>query len=153
MTIEYARHFLKDPQITSEEFDEENKLSKDKYIIHFLPGQHKNKEKGGTLRLGAYPCKLIKETKTYELYKKPLIQERHRHRYEVNNDFREKLEKSDWKATGIYEEANLVEIAEMKNHPFMIGSQFHPEFLSRPSRPHPLFEGFIKAATKNKNKR
>ncbi|EKD48119.1 MAG: hypothetical protein ACD_65C00118G0005 [uncultured bacterium] len=153
MTIEYARQFLKDSQITSEEFDEESKLSKDKYIIHFLPGQHKNKEKGGTLRLGAYPCKLVKDTKTYELYKKPLIQERHRHRYEVNNDFREKLEKSDWKVAGIYEEADLVEIAEMKNHPFMIGSQFHPEFLSRPGRPHPLFEGFIKAAAKNKNKR
>jgi len=153
MTIEYARHFLKDPQITSEEFDEENKIPKEKYIIHFLPGQHKNKEKGGTLRLGAYPCKLIKETKTYELYKKSLIQERHRHRYEVNNDFRAKLENSDWKIAGIYESADLVEIAEMKNHPFMIGSQFHPEFLSRPGRPHPLFEGFIKAAVKNKNKR
>ena len=153
MTIEYARHVLEDPEITSEEFDEQGKISKDKYIIHFLPGQHKDKEKGGTLRLGAYPCKLTKGTKTYELYKKPEINERHRHRYEINNSFREKLENTDWKIAGIYEKANLVEIAEMKNHPFMIGSQFHPEFLSRPNRPHPLFHGFINAASVgNKNK-
>ncbi|EKD48198.1 MAG: CTP synthase, partial [uncultured bacterium] len=105
MTIEYARHFLKDPEITSEEFDEEEKLPKDKYIIHFLPGQHKNKEKGGTLRLGAYPCKIIEGTKTRALYKKSMINERHRHRYEVNNDFREKLKSGDWTIAGIYEKA------------------------------------------------
>ncbi|MFA6528739.1 MAG: CTP synthase [Candidatus Gracilibacteria bacterium] len=146
MTIEYARHILKDPKITSEEFDEEGKFSKDKYIIHFLPGQHKDKDKGGTLRLGSYPCTLIKKTKTYDLYKKPIINERHRHRYEINNIFRDKLENTDWQIAGIYEKADLVEIAEMKNHPFMIGCQFHPEFLSRPSRPHPLFWGLVKAA-------
>ncbi|MBU1019553.1 MAG: CTP synthase [Patescibacteria group bacterium] len=146
MTIEYARHFLKDHEITSEEFDEEEKLDKSKYIIHFLPGQHKDKDKGGTLRLGAYPCKLIKNTKTQKLYKKSLVQERHRHRYEVNNDFLEKLKGGNWTVAGIFEKANLVEIAELKNHPFMIGTQFHPEFLSRPNSPHPLFHGFIQTA-------
>ncbi len=149
MTIEYARHHLKDPQITSEEFDEEGKVPKEKYVIHFLPGQHKDRAKGGTLRLGQYPCKLIKGTKTHKLYGKPLVNERHRHRYEVNNDIRKKLEKTDWRVAGVYEKADLVEIAELKGHPFMVGSQFHPEFLSRPNKPHPLFEGLINAATKN----
>ncbi len=152
MTIEYARHHLKDPEITSEEFDENEKLSKDKYIIHFLPGQHKNRDKGGTLRLGAYPCNIIKGTKTHKLYGKSVVSERHRHRYEVNNAYREKLAGTDWTIAGIYEKGDLVEIAELKNHPFMIGSQFHPEFLSRPNRPHPLFEGLIDAAIKIKTK-
>ncbi len=153
MTIEYARHKLEDPLITSEEFDEEGKLGSDKYIIHFLPGQHKDKDKGGTLRLGAYPCKLVKGTLAQKLYNQDLIFERHRHRYEINNEFVKKLRGSDWQASGIFEEGNLVEIGELKNHPFMIGSQFHPEFLSRPHRPHPLFTGFIEAAKKQNNPR
>ncbi|OIP81291.1 CTP synthetase [Candidatus Peregrinibacteria bacterium CG22_combo_CG10-13_8_21_14_all_44_10] len=151
MTIEYARYALKDNEITSEEFDEEsNKISKDKYIIHFLPGQHKERAKGGTLRLGQYPCKVTKGTKTHKLYGKSLIYERHRHRYEVNNRFRDKLKNTDWQVAGIYEKDNLVEIAELKNHPFMIGCQFHPEFLSRPNKPHPLFAGLIEASIKHK---
>jgi CTP synthase len=148
MTIEYARHVLKDPLITSEEFDEGGKLSPDKYVIHFLPDQSWQKEKGGTLRLGAYPCKLVKGTKTHAIYKKDEISERHRHRYEVNNDFRARLEKSGWVASGIYQKANLAEIAEIADHPFMVGSQFHPEFLSRPHKPHPLFYNFIEASIK-----
>lgn len=148
MTIEYARHVLKDPLITSEEFDECGKLSPDKYVIHFLPDQSWQKEKGGTLRLGAYPCKLVKGTKTHAIYKKDEISERHRHRYEVNNDFRDRLEKFGWIASGIYQKANLAEIAEIKDHPFMVGSQFHPEFLSRPHKPHPLFYSFIGASIK-----
>lgn len=148
MTIEYARQYLADPTLTSEEFDEENKVDASKYIIHFLPGQHKEKDKGGTLRLGAYPCKLIEGTLAHKLYGQELIFERHRHRYEINNKFVKKLEGSDWQPSGIYEEGNLVEIGEMKNHPFMIGSQFHPEFLSRPHRPHPLFMGFIEISKK-----
>ncbi len=147
MTIEYARHILKDDRYTSEEFDEEAKLGPDYYVIHFLPGQYKEKDKGGTLRLGSYPCKLVKGTKTYEIYEKEnLIHERHRHRYEYNNSFRERLEESGLITSGIFPEGNLVEIVEVKNHPFMIGSQFHPEFLSRPNTPHPLFDGFIKAS-------
>lgn len=148
MTIEYARFQLKDSQLTSEEFDEDGKLSSDKYVIHFMPGQHKDKDKGGTLRLGAYPCKLTDGTLAHKLYGQDLIFERHRHRYEINNEFVKKLANSDWKPSGMFEEGNLVEIGELKNHPFMIGSQFHPEFLSRPHRPHPLFMGFIEASKK-----
>ena len=146
MTIEYARHVLHDTKITSEEFDEEKKLTPDKYVIHFLPDQSWQKAKGGTLRLGAYPCALKKGTKTHAAYGKDLINERHRHRYEFNNEFRDVLEKNGWIGAGVYQKANLVEIAELKDHPFMIGSQFHPEFLSRPHRPHPLFYQFIEAA-------
>ena len=147
MTIEYAREKLKDPELTSEEFDEEGKLDADKYVIHFLPGQNRTKDKGATLRLGAYPCMLVPNTLAHQLYNKDMVMERHRHRYEINNDYVKKLEKSDWTPSGLFEEGNLVEMAELKNHPFMIGSQFHPEFLSRPHRPHPLFYGFIEASS------
>jgi CTP synthase len=150
MTIEYARHFLKDEELTSEEFDEDGKVDASKYIIHFLPGQHKNKDKGATLRLGAYPCMVQKGTLTHELYGADMVQERHRHRYEINNIFRDKLKKSDWIPSGMFEEADLVEIAELKGHPFMLGSQFHPEFLSRPHKPHPLFYGLISASANEK---
>lgn len=151
MTIEFARHALKNPLITSEEFDEEaQKAGKENYIIHFLPGQHIGRAKGGTLRLGAYDCRIKKGTKTYKLYKKINIRERHRHRYEFNNDFKEPLEKAGMVFAGINPQSNLVEIAELKGHPFMIGSQFHPEFKSRPNKPHPLFHGFIKAAKKKR---
>lgn len=152
MSIEYARHFLHDPALTSEEFDEDGKLDSSKYVIHYLPGQNKHTSKGATLRLGAYPCMLKDNTLAKKLYGTDMILERHRHRYEINNFIREKLSNSDWIASGIFEEGNLVEIAELKNHPFMIGSQFHPEFLSRPHRPHPLFAGFIEASTTQKEK-
>jgi len=148
MTIEFARYCLNNEAITSEEFDEKNTAGKENHIIHFLPGQSKERDKGGTLRLGSYPCKLTKGTKTHKLYEKETINERHRHRYEFNNNFRESLEKCGLLFSGINPESNLVEIAEIKNHPFMIGCQFHPEFKSRPSTPHPLFLGFIKASKK-----
>lgn len=149
MTIDFARHTLKNPKITSEEFDEEGKLTPDHYVIHFLPGQSKEREKGGTLRLGAYDCAIQKGTKTYDAYKKTMISERHRHRYEFNNIFKEKLEEAGMIFPGMNPTQNLVEIAEIKDHPFMVGSQFHPEFLSRPNRPHPLFAAFISAAIKH----
>ncbi|MFA6024520.1 MAG: CTP synthase [Candidatus Gracilibacteria bacterium] len=148
MTIEYARDYLKDAELTSEEFDEDGKLDARKYVIHFLPGQHRDKEKGATLRLGAYPCMLKEGTMARRLYGKEMVMERHRHRYEINNDFVKDLEGSDWTPSGYFEEGNLVEMAELKNHPFMIGTQSHPEFLSRPHRPHPLFYGFIEAGSK-----
>jgi CTP synthase len=151
MTIEFAQHLFKDERFTSEEFDEQSQLDPNFYIIHFLPGQYKEKDKGGTLRLGTYPCKPVKGTKTYKLYGKDLIHERHRHRYEYNNTFRKKLEKGGLLTSGIFPEGNLVEIVEIKNHPFMIGCQFHPEFLSRPNQPHPLFAGFIKASASSKS--
>ncbi len=152
MTIEFAREKLKNPKITSEEFDEKNESGKENHIINFLPGQSIHRDKGGTLRLGAYDCRLVKGTKTHKLYKKLLITERHRHRYEFNNKFKESLEKNGMIFSGTNPDSELVEIAEIKNHPFMIGSQFHPEFKSRPSKPHPLFKGFIEAAKKGRKK-
>jgi CTP synthase len=153
MSVEYARHITKNDQLTSEEFDEDQKLTKDDYVIHFLPGQSNDTDKGGTLRLGAYPCKLTPDSKTAKLYGEKLVHERHRHRYEFNNKFRKKLEDNGFIVSGLYEKQNLVEIAELKNHPFMIGSQFHPEFLSRPNKPHPLFRGLIEASVKRKAKK
>lgn len=151
MTIEFARNALKNNLITSEEFDEEEQKSgKENYIIHFLPGQHIGRAKGGTMRLGAYDCRIKKGTKTHKLYNKINIHERHRHRYEFNNDFKEPLEKVGMVFSGINPQSNLVEIAELKSHPFMIGCQFHPEFKSRPNKPHPLFHGLIKAAKKKR---
>lgn len=146
MTIEYARHFLNNNKITSEEFDEENKNGIENHIINFLPGQSITRAKGGTLRLGSYKCQIDKSSKVYKLYKKPLIEERHRHRYEFNNNYKEALQNAGMNFCGINPENNLVEIAEIKDHPFMMGCQFHPEFKSRPSKAHPLFAGFIKAA-------
>ncbi len=146
LSIEFARSFLKDNQITSEEFDEEAKISKEKYLIHFLAGQYHDRAKGGTLRLGAYLCEIKANSKTYQLYKEGTISERHRHRFEFNNLYIEKLYPFGFIISGINPNNNLVEIVELKNHPFMIGCQFHPEFKSRPHKPHPLFFGFIQAA-------
>jgi CTP synthase len=148
MAIEFARSVLKDPELTSQEFDEEGKLSKDQYVVHFLPGQSNEKSKGGTLRLGAFTCKVQKGTHAYNAYGSKEISERHRHRYEFNNAFKEKLEKNGFLFSGIWEETGLAEIVEVKNHPFMVGSQFHPEFKGRPHRPHPLFAAWMKEITK-----
>lgn len=152
MTIEFARHALNNPKITSEEFDEgaRIKTGPENHIINFLPGQSIKRAKGGTQRLGAYKCRIKKGTLTYKLYKKTLIEERHRHRYEFNNDFKKPLEEKGMIFPGINPGTNLVEIAELKDHPFMIGTQFHPEFKSRPNKPHPLFYGFIAEAKKTR---
>ncbi|PJC36495.1 CTP synthase [Candidatus Peregrinibacteria bacterium CG_4_9_14_0_2_um_filter_53_11] len=150
MTIEFARFACKDETLTSEEFDPKKNLDREKYVINFLPDQSWRKDKGGTLRLGAYDCSLKEGSETRRYYKSAKVSERHRHRYEFNNAFRERLEAKGWIAAGINKKTDLVEIAELKGHPFMIGTQFHPEFLSRPNRPHPLFLNFIKAATTHK---
>lgn len=150
MTIEFGRHILKNQLITSEEFDEDETKGKENHIIHFMADQHKDKDKGGTLRLGSYACKLNPESKSFKLYGQKMIDERHRHRYEFNNNFRTQLEESGLLIAGINPEQNLVEIVEIKDHPFMIGCQFHPEFKSRPGKPHPLFAGFIAAAKKTR---
>jgi len=156
MTIEYARHVAKIKNATSEEFKENAKDA----VIHIMPEQKKKmaeKDYGASMRLGAYPCKLVPGTKTFEAYKKhgwvkekgsALISERHRHRFEINNKYRDKLEKAGLKMAGIYPKKDLVEIAEIENHPFMLGTQFHPEFKSRPLEPHPLFDAFIAATIK-----
>lgn len=105
---------------------------------------------GGTLRLGAYDCDIAPGTLAYQCYGEEHIRERHRHRYEFNNAFKEKFEGSDMIFSGINPQANLAEIVELKNHPFFIAAQFHPEFTSRPLRPNPLFREFVGAAKKNK---
>jgi CTP synthase len=117
-------------------------------VIHLLAEQKKVKDKGGTMRLGAYDCKLKKDSLAYKAYKKPFIQERHRHRFELNNKYRDKLENAGLTITGEYQKKNLAEIVELKDHPWFVAVQFHPEFKSRPNRPHPLFNDFIKAAIK-----
>jgi len=154
LAIEFARAMLKDPELTSEEFDETGKLPKGKYVVHFLPGQHAGRAKGGTLRLGAYTCTLKPGTKAYEAYHSTElmaggaeeVSERHRHRYEFNNALRKKLEEKGLVFSGEWKEEGIMEIVEVKGHPFMVGSQFHPEFKSRPHRPHPLFRAFMEAA-------
>ena len=151
LAIEFARSVLSDDELTSEEFDEETKLSRDKYVVHFLPGQHHGREKGGTLRLGAYECTLVKRSKAHETYGKDVISERHRHRYEFNQAFKERLEEAGLLFSGIWPETGLAEIVEVKDHPFMLGSQFHPEFLSRPHRPHPLFRAFVHESVRGKS--
>ncbi len=139
MVIEYARNVLNLKDANSSEFDQKSKNA----VIDFLPGQIKLKETGASMRLGNYPCVIKKGSKVYEHYKKEEIIERHRHRYEVNNLFKERLEKEGLLPTGTSPDGNLVEIMEVAGHSFMVGSQFHPEFLSRPNRPHPLFNGFV----------
>ena len=119
--------------------------------MHFLPGQHKGRAKGGTLRLGAYTCQLREGTKASAAYGQEEISERHRHRYEFNNAFRRKLEEKGLVFSGEWTETGLMEIVELKGHPFMLGSQFHPEFKSRPHRPHPLFRAFLAAVLEGKN--
>jgi len=142
--IEYARHVAGIVDANSGEFDE---LCKNK-VIDFMPGQSDEIDKGGTLRLGAYPC-CIKEGTTMErCYGKPEISERHRHRYEFNNEYRETLQACGLTLSGISPDGNLVETVELTDRDFFVGVQYHPEFKSRPNRPHPLFLGFIEAALK-----
>lgn len=120
-------------------------------VIHWMPGQLENikqKKYGGTLRLGEHPCQLIKGTKARELYGKAKVSERHRHRYEYNNDYRVELEEGGLITSGVNPEMNLVEIVELEDHPFFIGTQFHPEFKSYPLDPNPIWRGFLAAATK-----
>ena len=112
--------------------------------------QKKIKGLGGTMRLGSYKCKLDKESLSYQLYKTENISERHRHRYEFNNEYRKQFEENGMRLAGINPEEDLVEVIELKDHPWFIGVQFHPEYRSTVKNPHPLFVGFIKAALEHK---
>ncbi len=141
MVIEFARQVLGHSRAHSAEFDRSTPAP----IIDLMPEQHDVTEKGGTMRLGLYPCKLRKGTRARAAYQTEKVEERHRHRFELNNDFRPALEESGMVCSGVSPDNRLVEITEIKDHPFMLGTQFHPEFLSRPNRPHPLFTAFIKA--------
>ncbi|MCG0276365.1 MAG: CTP synthase [Thermosediminibacteraceae bacterium] len=146
--IEFARNVCGLEGAHSTEFDP----STPHPVIDLLPEQKKIEEKGGTMRLGRYPCRLVPGTKAMEAYGEELIGERHRHRYEFNNEYRDILEKAGMVISGLSPDGRLVEIIELKNHPWFVGTQFHPEFKSRPNRPHPLFREFIKAALKHKEK-
>ncbi len=147
--IEFGRNALGFKDANSTEMDPKTKSP----IIDLMEEQKKITKKGGTMRLGAYPCTLKEGTKVYEMYGSKDISERHRHRYEFNNDYLEKFENKGMMAVGINPDSNLVEIMELKNHPWYIGTQFHPELKSRVVDPHPLFVGFIKASIENKAKK
>lgn len=140
--VEYARNVLKLTDANSEEFDENSKNQ----VIHIMEEQKEIDNKGGTMRLGKYPCKIKKDTLAYKLYETEEISERHRHRFEYNNQYKEQLEKAGMICSGTSPDGKLVEIVEIPSHPYFIASQFHPEFKSRPDRPGPLFVGLIKAA-------
>ncbi len=144
--IEYARNVLGLKDANSGEFDEQcsNK------VIDFIPGQSAHIDKGGTLRLGAYPCELRSDTRIAQCYGTCSISERHRHRYEFNNSYREQFEAAGLTLSGISPDGKLVETVEITDKPFFVGVQFHPEFKSRPDRPHPLFRGFTAAAIERK---
>jgi len=148
MAIEFARNVLDIKTATSEEFAPRAKHQ----IVHFLPGQSESVKKGGTLRLGAWPCKVKKGTLAYQCYQVGSISERHRHRYEFNTAYQKQFESNGFTFSGLSPDGKLVEIVEITDHPFMLGSQFHPEFLSRPQRPHPLFAGLLHAAKKYQTK-
>ena len=147
LVVEFARHALALSHADSTEFAPETQTP----IISLLTEQRKITDKGGTMRLGAYPCTLNPDSKIYSIYgKKKEILERHRHRYEFNNDYKELCESKGLMIVGTYKEGNLCEIVENTHHPWMIGVQFHPEFQSKPTAPHPLFSSFIEAALKTK---
>lgn len=142
MCIEFVRHLLGSDEPNSAEFD----ATTEHPVISLMADQHDLADMGGTMRLGAYPCCLAAGSKAAAAYGQPQVWERHRHRWEFNNSYRELLAQNGMLFSGLSPDGRLVEIAEFKNHPFMLGSQFHPEFKSRPNRPHPLFAAFLGAA-------
>lgn len=140
MVIDFARHVLGVEEVNSSEFDRATPNP----VIDLMPDQREIADMGGTMRLGLYPCVLQPGTQAAEAYGVSQVQERHRHRFEFNNAYRESLGKAGMRFSGLSPDGRLVEIAELADHPFMVGTQFHPEFLSRPNRPHPLFVAFLK---------
>ena len=151
-TIEFARHVCGLSQATSTEFDPKAKQP----VIDIMSEQRelvKEKKLGATMRLGAYNCELKPGTKAYRAYGEvKMISERHRHRYELNNEYRKILEEKGLVIAGVNPEKNLAEIIELKDHPFFMASQFHPEMKSRPLRPHPLFRELVNAGIKRQTK-
>jgi CTP synthase len=145
--VDIAREVLDAPDANSTEFNAFTSHP----VIDLLPEQRDIEEKGGTMRLGVYPCKLTPGTRAAEAYGEPVVYERHRHRFEFNNHYREPLSEAGVVFSGTSPNGRLVEIIELRDHPFFVGSQFHPEFRSRPGRPHPLFRSFMVAATQGLN--
>ncbi len=146
--IEFSRNVLGLTDANSSEFDKDTQNP----VIDLMLEQKSIDDMGGTMRLGSYPCKLSPNSNAGKAYQQELVNERHRHRYELNNDFRQALESAGMIVTGVYPEKDLAEIIEIKNHPWFVGVQFHPEFKSRPDRPHPLFREFVSASIKNSKK-
>jgi len=142
MVIEFARYVLSSTEPNSTEFDASTSYP----VIDLLPEQKAVEDKGGTMRLGEYPCQLIPGSHAANAYQQSVVYERHRHRFEFNNQFRDILEKAGMVYSGLSPDGKLVEICELSNHPWMVSCQFHPEFGSRPGRPHPLFRDFIGVA-------
>ena len=142
MVIELARSALGTDDANSTEFDAFTPHP----VIDLLPEQRDLADKGGTMRLGSYPCVLTEGSLAHRAYKQPIVLERHRHRFEFNNAYRELLETNGMRFSGLSPDGRLVEIVEIPEHPFYLGTQYHPEFRSRPNRPHPLFTAFIQAA-------
>ena len=140
--IEFARNVIGYEGANSSEIDSETKYP----VIDLMNDQKDVQDLGGTMRLGAYPCILNKESKSFEVYGEENISERHRHRYEFNNKFRQQISEAGMKIVGTSPDERLVEIVEIPNHKWFVAAQFHPELKSRPNRPHPLFTGLIKAA-------
>ena len=144
--IEYSRNVLGLKNANSSEINQDTEHP----VIDLMPDQKDIDEKGGTMRLGIYPCKLINDSRSFKAYENEIIYERHRHRYEFNNEYRKILEDAGLIISGTSPDSRLVEIIEIKDHPWFVGVQFHPELKSRPNRPHPLFKDFIKASLENK---
>ncbi len=142
MLIEYARSVLQLKDANSTEFDDSIKYP----VVNLTSQQQRVTHKGGTMRLGSFPCVIQKDTKAYQAYKQEMVWERHRHRYELNNDYRQAFEQAGVCFSGVYKDRDLIEIAELNDHTFMLGVQFHPEFQSSPLQIHPLFKAFMKAA-------
>jgi CTP synthase len=141
MVVDFARLVYKSEEPNSTEFDRSTPYP----VIDLMPDQRGVVDMGGTMRLGLYPCVLQPGTLAADAYGQPVVQERHRHRFELNNAYRDILQENGMRFSGISPDGRLMEIAELENHPFMVGTQFHPEFLSRPNRPHPLFVAFLRA--------
>ena len=144
--VEFARHVLGWPDAHSTELNPDTTHP----MVHLMPDQNGVTDIGGTLRLGSYPCVLDKTTKAYALYGEAVIQERHRHRYEINNAYRKELQGAGLTLSGLSPDGRIVEMIELKSHPFFLATQAHPELKSRPNRPHPLFRGFVAAALEHK---
>ena len=142
MVIEFARYTLDSTKANSAEFDPTTPYP----VIDLLPEQKRVKDKGGTMRLGNYPCQLVPGSRAAKAYGQSLVYERHRHRFEFNNEFRSQLQEAGMIYSGLSPDGSLVEVCELANHPWMVSCQFHPEFGSRPSRPHPLFRDLIGVA-------
>ena len=146
--VEFARHVLGWPDAHSTELNPDTTHP----MVHLMPDQNGVTDIGGTLRLGSYPCVLDKTTKAYALYGEAVIQERHRHRYEINNAYRKELQGAGLTLSGLSPDGRIVEMIELKSHPFFLATQAHPELKSRPNRPHPLFRGFVAAALEHKRR-